>query len=674
MSKANGVQEHFRQVGESQGYNFTINDAFSANLDDRTMHELYLWPFADAVRAGTGSIMCSYNLINNSYGCQNSYAQNYLLKNELNFQGFIVSDWGAQHAGASAALAGMDMAMAGDTAFDSGAGYWGTNLTIAVLNGTVPEWRIDDMATRIIAAWYYVGRDENDVDINFSSWSLDTYGYRHYIGSEGYQLINEHVNVRGEHGADIRNQAAQAVVLLKNANNTLPLTKDQNFIAVFGEDAGDAPYGPNGCSDRGCDNGTLGMAWGSGTANFPYLISPYTAIQNEVISNGNGEVQGITDNYAYSQISSLARRASVCLTFINSDSGEGFIDIDGNLGDRNNLTAWIGGDDLVQYVAGNCSNTVVVIHSTGPVMVDAWYQNPNVTAILWAGIPGQESGNSITDVLYGHVNPGGKLPFTVGDSRQSYGTDLLYQPNNGEAAPQLNFEEGIFIDYRAFDRHNTTPIYEFGFGLSYTSFSYSNIQVTPRNAPPYAPASGQTQPAPSLGTPGQASDYIYPTDFTRITDYIYPYLNSTDLRNSANDTDYGLPNQNWLPQGFDNGNAQPIPAAGGAPGGNPGLYDVLYTVSATVTNTGSVVGDEVGQLYVCNGGPDDAPRQLRGFDRLKGVQPGQTATFSADLTRRDLSNWDIESQNWVISQYPKTAYVGASSRNLPLNAPIPIGQ
>lgn len=93
-------QEHFRQVPEAQGYGFTnITEAISSNIDDKTMHELYLWPFADAVRAGVGSVMCSYNQLNNSYACQNSKLLNDLLKNELGFQGFVMSDWQAQHTG-----------------------------------------------------------------------------------------------------------------------------------------------------------------------------------------------------------------------------------------------------------------------------------------------------------------------------------------------------------------------------------------------------------------------------------------------------------------------------------------------------------------------------------------------------------------------------------------------
>lgn len=665
-------QEHFRQSSEAQGYNYTINLASSSNIDDTTLHELYLWPFADAVRAGTASVMCSYNLVNNSYACQNSYALNHLLKGELGFQGFVMSDWGAQHAGVEAALAGMDMAMPGDTAFDSDQTFWGTNLTIAVLNGTVPEWRIDDMATRIIAGWYYVGRDKHQVPINFDSWTTATYGYQHFIANDGYGLINQHVNVQGDHGADIRKMASMGTVLLKNANNTLPLSATEKFTGVFGSDAGNNQYGPNGCPDRGCDNGTLGMAWGSGSANFPYLVTPLTAIQNEVLNNGNGNIQGVTDDYAYDQVFALASQVSAAIVFVNSDSGEGYINVDGNEGDRNNLTIWHNGDVLIQNVTSVNNNTIVVIHSTGPVLVDAFYQNPNVTAIVWAGIPGEQSGNSIADVLYGRVNPGGKLPFTMGATRQDYGTDLLYQPNNGMGAPQINFEEGVFIDYRSFDRHNIKPTYEFGYGLSYTTFVYSGLKIAAHQVANYTPTMGSTQAAPSLGSPGSVSDYTFPAGIRRILYYIYPYLNSTDLRASSGDPDYGMPSSSYLPPNTGDSSPQPLNPAGGAPGGNPQLYDIMFTVTATITNNGSVAGDDVPQLYVSLGGPNDPKVQLRGFERLS-IQPGQSVTFGADLTRRDLSNWDTASQNWVISSYPKTVYVGSSSRTLPLSGTLAIG-
>ena len=536
-----------------------------------------------------------YNQVNNSYACQNSYMLNYLLKGELGFQGFVMSDWSAQHSGVISTLSGLDMTMPGDVAFDSGTSYWGANLTVAILNGTVPQWRLDDAATRIIAAWYYVGRDSAAVPINFNSWSLNTYGYQHAYVQEGYTLINEHVDVRADHAALIREIGSASTVLLKNTNNVLPLMGKEKFTAVFGEDAGDNSYGPNGCSDRGCDNGTLAMGWGSGTANFPYLVTPEIAIQNEVLANG-GVFQSITDNFAYMQIASLAGQASVAIVFANSDSGEGYLNIDGNQGDRNNLTLWGGADELIQNVTSMCNNTILVMHTVGPVLVGNYSSNPNITAILWAGIPGQESGNSIADVLYGRVNPGARLPFTMAETREDYGTDLLYEPN--QPVPQQDFTEGVFIDYRALDRADITPVYEFGYGLSYTTFSYSNLQITKTNASTYTPTTGMTSAAPTLGSISNYSgDYLVPNGFSEVPLYIYPYMNFTDLKQSANDPSYGVPG--YVPSGSQDGSPQPLLPAGGAPGGNPQLYDVIYQVRATITNTGSVAGDEVPQL-VCN--------------------------------------------------------------------------
>ncbi|KAK5039292.1 hypothetical protein LTR13_003548 [Exophiala sideris] len=664
-------QEHFRQVGESQGNGYNITDALSSNIDDKTMHELYLWPFADAIRAGTGSIMCSYNQLNNSYACSNSYLMNHLVKNELNFQGFIMSDWGAQHSGVGTALAGLDMSMPGDTAFNTGRTYWGTNMTIAVLNGTIPEWRLDDMVTRIMAAYYYVGRDVNTVDTNLYSWSLNTYDKIHAADPNSpIGLVNEHVNVQDEHRIIIRQIAQASNVLLKNTGS-LPLTGKERQVGIFGYDAGSNPWGANGCANRDCDNGTLAMGYGSGTAEFPYLVTPEQAIQQYVLTQTNGETQTITDNYADSQMQVLATQADVAIVFANADSGEGFITIDGNTGDRNNLSLWLGADRLINNVTKYNNNTIVVLHTVGPVNVSAWYDNENVTGIIWAGLPGQESGNAIVDVLYGLINPGGKLPFTIARDRTDYGTDVLYEPNNGQFnAPQVTFSEGVFIEYRYLDEHGIEPIYEFGFGLSYTTFEYSNLQITPANPAPYTPASGETGPAPVLGNYStNPAQYLFPNGTISYRPYlfIYPYLNSTNLETSADETDYGLPASQYIPPGATDGSSQPVLPAGGGPGGNPGLYAVVATVTATITNTGSVTGDEVAQLYV-GLGDGEPPKVLRGFERLT-IAPGATATFTAELLRRDISVWDTASQNWVQVENP-IIYVGASSRNTPLKGTL----
>lgn len=612
--------------------------------------------------------MCSYQQVNNSYACQNSLLLNQILKGELGFQGFVVSDWGAQHSGVGSALAGLDMTMPGDATFLSGNSYWGANLTIAVLNGTIPNWRIDDMAVRILAAWYLVGRDKATIPINLNSWTLDTYGFQHFIASKGYTLVNQHVDVRDEHSTLIRQIGAASTVLLKNTNNVLPLTGREKFTAIFGSDAGDSPLGPNGCDDRGCDNGTLASGWGSGTANFPYLISPVTAIQNEVVSKG-GVVQAITDDWAAKQIAALALQASVSIVFVNADAGETYIVVDGNRGDRNNLTLWQGGDQLVQNVSSRCNNTILVLHTVGPVLLGNYSDNPNITAILWAGLPGEQSGNAIADVLYGRVNPSGRLPFTLAKAREDYGVNILYTPNEGSGAPQIDFTEGNFIDYRAFDSKNITPVYEFGYGLSYTTFAYTNLKVSKLAVGAYTPTTGQTEPAPVLGqVDNNTENYQLPADIKPVPLYIYPYINSTDLEESANYSDYALPG--FIPPNSQDGSPQPLKPAGGAPGGNPQLYDVLYQVTATITNTGKTPGAEVPQLYLSLGGPSDPTRVLRGFERLS-IDVGASVTFNVDLTRRDVSNWDPSVQNWVISSYTKTVYIGSSSRKLPLSATLP---
>ncbi|CZS93589.1 probable beta-glucosidase 1 precursor [Rhynchosporium graminicola] len=660
-------QEHFRQAGEAAGYGYNISESLSSNVDDTTMHELYLWPFADAVRAGVGSIMCSYNQINNSYGCQNSKLLNNILKDELGFQGFVMSDWQAQHTGAASAAAGLDMTMPGDTAFNTGDSYWGTNLTLAVINGTVPEWRIDDMAMRIMAAYFKVGLTLNEPPINFNSWTANTIGPVHASIGANIQQVNWHVDVRGDHARLIRDIGARATVLLKNVNNALPLIKPR-FVAVIGDDAGPNINGPNSCSDRGCNNGTLGMSWGSGSSNFPYLVTPDMALQHQALADGS-RYESILDNYATSQINALVSQAyATAIVFVNANSGEGYINVDGNEGDRQNLTLWGNGDDLIKNVSARCNNTIVVIHSTGPTLVSEWYDSPNVTAILWAGVPGQESGNSITDVIYGKVNPAARTPFTWGTTRESYGTDVLYEPNNGQAAPQDEFTEGVFIDYRAFDRANTTPIYEFGYGLSYTTFEYSDLEVVKHDVSAYTPTTGTTKAAPVFGNfSTNLSDYLFPNgSFPHIWQYIYPYLNTTDARTASADPLYGETAEKFMPPGAIDGSPQPLLAAGGAPGGNPQLYDVLYTVTAKISNTGSLNGEEVPQLYISLGGANQPKVVLRGFERLS-IDAGDSATFTADITRRDVSNWDTVAQNWVITDAQKTVHVGSSSRKLPLS-------
>ena len=135
-----------------------------------------------------------------------------------------------------------------------------------------------------------------------------------------------------------------------------------------------------------------------------------------------------------------------------------------------NLTAWNNGDNLVSAIASHHNNTIVVVHSTGPILLP-WASHENVTAILWAGVQGQEAGNSLTDILYGTWNPSGRLPFTIAKQESDYGTRI----QSGEQV--VAYSEGLNVDYRWFDSHGIDPLFEFGHGLSYTAFEYFGMEV-----------------------------------------------------------------------------------------------------------------------------------------------------------------------------------------------------
>ncbi|KAK0621951.1 glycosyl hydrolase family 3 N terminal domain-containing protein [Bombardia bombarda] len=435
-----GVQataKHF--IGNEQELN---RETMSSNIDDRTMHELYLWPFADAVRANVASVMCSYNKLNSTWACENDKIQNQLLKTELGFQGYVMSDWNAQHTTNGAANGGMDMTMPG-TDYNGKGILWGPQLNSAVNSNQVSKGRLDDMCKRILAAWYFVGQNK------------------------GYPGINIKANVQGNHKENVRAVARDGIVLLKNEGGILPLKKPSK-IAVIGSAAVNNPQGINACTDKGCNTGALGMGWGSGSVNYPYFVAPYDAIKTRAQSDGT--TVNLVNSDSTSGVSSAASGADAAIVFITSDSGEGYITVERVAGDRNDLDPWHSGNQLVQAVAAANKNVIVVVHSVGPIILETILNTPGVQAVVWAGLPSQESGNALVDVLYGLTSPSGKLPYTIAKSPNDYGTAV----SRGDDS----YPEGLFIDYRHFDKSNIAPRYEFGFGLSYTNFTYSDITVT----------------------------------------------------------------------------------------------------------------------------------------------------------------------------------------------------
>ncbi|OAQ98605.1 hypothetical protein LLEC1_01216 [Akanthomyces lecanii] len=446
----------------------------SSNIDDKTMHELYLWPFQDAVHAGSGNIMCSYQRINNSYGCANSKTLNGLLKTELGFQGFVVSDWGAQHTGYAGALAGMDMAMP-----DPGS-FWGDKLVESVKNGSVLESRINDMTTRILTTWYQFKQDANFLNPGFGVPK---------------DVTKPHKVV------DARDPAARPVlldgaveghVLVKNTKNTLPLHKPQ-LISAFGYsarapaffapggglqlyqwqlgaeaiDANEAVSGALGNPDNASAigiNGTLFSGCGSGATTPANAISPFEALKMRTYNDGTALLHDFVSPEPV-----VDPASDVCIVFGNAFACEAY--------DRPALQDTYT-DKLVKAVADRCHRTIVVLHNAGPRVVDAWIEHDNVTAVLFAHLPGQESGHALVSLLYGEANPSGKLPYTLAKNESDYPVLKPSKPEGRFANfPQSNFTEGVYTDYRHFDKEDISPRFEFGFGLSYTTFNLSNVKI-----------------------------------------------------------------------------------------------------------------------------------------------------------------------------------------------------
>ncbi|CAG9983231.1 unnamed protein product [Clonostachys byssicola] len=643
--------------------------AYSANIGDRAMHELYLWPFADAVHAGVGSAMTAYNDVNGSSASQNSMIISGLLKDELGFQGFVMTDWLSHYAGVASALAGLDMSLPGDTFTNSiplvGYSHWMGELSKSVLNGSVPVDRLNDMCTRIVATWFQFGQDQNYPKPNFHAWVSTAEGALYpgaVVSPSG--LVNEFVNVQGNHKAIAKQVAQEAITLVKNNNSFLPLSTSGQFT-VFGTDAQADPSGINNCLDKSCNGGTLTMGWGSGSATLPYLDDPITSIRKKAAK---------VTYHASDTFPNVGTPGDdeIALVFINSDSGENSLTVEGNHGDRDatGLAAWHNGDELVKKAAAAYKSVVVVYHTVGPVIMEPWVNLPSVKAVLVAHLPGQEAGDSLTEVLFGEVSPSGHLPYTIPVSEDQYPESLDIVEGAGV---QDTYLEDLYIDYRFFNKNNTKPRYAFGHGLSYTTFEFSEPSITSvtkltRDLPARSPKG--TTPVSSMNRTIPAASEVYqPSGFSTVWRYLYSWVSNGDADNAYKIGKEGTSKYPY-PEGYSS-EQKAGPAAGGPNGGNPALWETAWTLSVTVTNTGSKAGKASGQVYVQfpDGNGYDTPIiQLRDFEKTATLQPGGSEKLEFTIKRRDVSVWDVKEQTWVVPGLDSgyKLWIGDSSDNLHL--------
>lgn len=344
--------------------------------------------------------MCAMNKVNGTNSCENYSLLMGHLKDELGFPGLVYPDVSAQHAGLASAAGGLDY---------GSSTYWSESaITAMVKNDSLSMQRLNDMAIRNVIPYYQLNLDNGKQPAT--------------VGE------TEYVDVRANHSRLIREVGTKSIVLLKNKRSALPLQKPR-IMGVFGANAGAAMAGPNYAYNPITGSGPtydghLATGTGSGQASFPLLVTPMAALTFRALQDGTMLRWILNDTYTSSETSALgagtgvvpgyvnyAQDSDVCLVFINALAGEG--------GDRTELYN-ANQDTMVKTVADNCKNTIVVVNTMGPRLVDQWIEHENVTAVLYSSLLGQESGNSILDVLYGEVNPSARLTYTIAKNESDY--------------------------------------------------------------------------------------------------------------------------------------------------------------------------------------------------------------------------------------------------------------
>ncbi|MCU6496979.1 glycoside hydrolase family 3 C-terminal domain-containing protein [Rugamonas sp. A1-17] len=426
---------------------FALNDqetnrtTLNVKIDDRSARMSDLLALQIANEEGNpGSVMCSYNRVNGVYACENSYLLNEVLKKDWGFKGWVMSDWGATHSTVPAANAGLDQQSG--MPFDL-ADYFGPPLKEAVLNGWVPQARLDDMVRRILHAMF----EHGVVD--------------HPVASKP-----ETIDFKA-HAAVSRKDAQEGMVLLKNSTGALPLSRSAKKIAVIG-----------GYADRGVlAGGGSSLVYPAGGNAAPELLpktwpgpvmvypsSPLKAIKARLPSATVAYADG-SDRAAAAR---LARESDVVLVFATQWTGEGF--------DMPNLSLTDKQDELIATVAEANANTVVVLETGGPVTMP-WL--PKVSAVLEAWYPGSDGGEAIAGVLFGEVNPSGRLPATFPASESQLPRPAVDGfPEVADRRFDVNYSEGAAVGYKWFDLKGLTPLFPFGHGLSYTEFAFSDLAAS----------------------------------------------------------------------------------------------------------------------------------------------------------------------------------------------------
>lgn len=378
-------------------------------MDERTMREIYFPAFEACVKEGhVDAVMSAYNHLNGVFCSENKMLLTDVLRKEWGFEGYVTSDFGAVHSTVPTALSGLDAEMPDGK-------YLSKALQQAVEAGQVPVSQVEDMIVRRFARMMYRG-----------NWHDP--------------FPNKPIPVK-EDGAVSRQIADAGMVLLKNQGAVLPLRPGLHSIALIGPGALKAKTGGGGSS----------------SVKPAYTVAPLEGLQARA---GAQVTVTLDDGKDAAKAAALAHTSDVAIVMLKDDESEG----------HDHPISFSAGDNaLVEAVAAANPKTIVVL-KTGSAETMPWVDH--VPAILEAWYPGEEDGNAVADILFGDVNPSGKLPVT-------FPAQAADQPAQVSEAQEVEYKEGIFVGYRYYDAKRVKPLFPFGHGLSYTTFKYDNLAVTP---------------------------------------------------------------------------------------------------------------------------------------------------------------------------------------------------
>src|ERR1700687_2938094 len=446
-----GDIKHYALNDQESGRN-----AVNVNMDKRAARESDLLAFEIGLQeSDAAAVMCSYNRVNGDYACENKYLLTDVLKKDWNFMGFVLTDWQGAHSMAKASAAGMDHE-------EPGWIFYGDDLKKAVESGKVPAAEVDDHVHRILRSMFATG-------------VIDDPPQKGVVDVEGGLEVAQKI-------------AEQSTVLLKNDHAQLPLDASKiHSIAVIGPHADVGMISGGGSAQVDPPGGNAIMAPGKGQTHWQdeiwFPTSPLRVIRAKA-PNANVQFDSGANPAA---AAAVAKSADVAIIFAYQWESEGV--------DLHSVSLPPHQDDLSAKIAAANPRTVVVIESGGPVTMP-WADQ--VSAILEAGFAGSRGAEAVANVIFGEVNPSAKLPITFPKSEGDLPHPTVVKPPKattdadkqgwkriaaGLPAFQVTYDEGVKVGYKWYDAENKPVLFPFGYGLSYTTYSYANLKVSPGKSP-----------------------------------------------------------------------------------------------------------------------------------------------------------------------------------------------